>query len=68
MLDVSANWRRENAKSPAAMLQENNPQTPHACSQYEYTAYVCTWYLVFAMYIYMPVEACDYTERSLSLG
>ena len=29
-LIVSANWRLENAKSPAAMLQENNPQTPHA--------------------------------------
>ena len=27
---LSANWRLENAKSPAAMLQENNPQTPHA--------------------------------------
>ena len=22
---VGANWRHENAKSPAAMLQENNP-------------------------------------------
>ena len=29
-LIVSANWRLENAKSPAAMLQENNPQMPHA--------------------------------------
>ena len=29
-LIVSASWRLENAKSPAAMLQENNPQTPHA--------------------------------------
>ena len=29
-LIVSANWRLENAKSPAAMPQENNPQTPHA--------------------------------------
>ena len=27
---LSANWRLENAKSPAAMLQENKPQTPHA--------------------------------------
>ena len=32
-LIVSANWRLENAKSPAAMLQENNPQTPHACHE-----------------------------------
>ena len=24
---VSANWRLENAKSPASMLQENNPDT-----------------------------------------
>ena len=29
-LIVSANWRLDNAKSPAAMLQENNLQTPHA--------------------------------------
>ena len=46
MLDCSANWRPENAKSPAAMLQENNPQTPHA-GVYR----VSTWYLVFAIYI-----------------
>ena len=25
MIDVGANWRLENAQSPAAMLQENNP-------------------------------------------
>ena len=30
LLIIGANWRLENAKSPAAMLQENNPQTPHA--------------------------------------
>ena len=28
-LIVKANWRLENAKSPVAMLQGNNPQTPH---------------------------------------
>ena len=27
---ITANWRLENAKSPAAMLQENSPHTPHA--------------------------------------
>ena len=27
---LHANWRLENAKSPAVMFQENNPQTPHA--------------------------------------
>ena len=49
---VSANWRLENAKSPAAMLQENNPQTPYA-----WVHRVCTWYLVaFVMYIYMLVS------------
>ena len=61
-LIVSANWRLENTKSPAAMLQENNPQTSHA-SVY----LVCTWYLVFAMHIYVCLEASDYTEL-LSLG
>ena len=30
IVSQSANWRLENAKNPAAMLQENNPQTPHA--------------------------------------
>ena len=29
-LVVSVKWRLENAKSPAAMLQQINPQTPHA--------------------------------------
>ena len=54
LIVISANWRFENAKSPAAMLQENNPQTPHA------SVYcVCTWYLVvFAMYfeVYISVS------------
>ena len=63
-LIVSANWRLENAKRPAAMLQENN----HRRHTHEYTAYVpgilcmrCT------SYIYVCLEACDYTELS-SLG
>ena len=43
---ISANWRLENAKSPAAMLQEYNPQTPHASVHR-----VCAWYVVFAIYI-----------------
>ena len=29
---------------------------------------ICTWYLVFAMYVYVCLEACDYTELSLPLG
>ena len=64
-LIVSANWRLENAKSPAAILQENNPQTPHA-----WVYRVCTWYLVaFAMLIYVVcLEARDYTELLVSLG
>ena len=42
---VSANWRLENAKSPAAMFQVNNPDATRM-SIYR----VCTWYLVaFAM-------------------
>ena len=28
-LIVSTNWRLENAKNPAAILQKNNPQRPH---------------------------------------
>ena len=48
-LIVSANWRLESAKSPAAMLKENNTQTPHAC--HECTAYVCA--------MYVCLEACD---------
>ena len=51
---VSANWRLENAKSPATILQENN--LPHA-----WVYRVCTWHLVvLAMYIYAWLEACDY--------
>ena len=47
-LIVIANWRLENAKSPAAMLQENT----HRRHTHEYTAYARAWYLVeFAMNI-----------------
>ena len=42
-LIVSANWRLENAESPAAMLQENNPQTPHA---WVYRVYVPGTYVL----------------------
>ena len=60
---VSADWRLENAKSPAAMLQENNP---HRRQTHEYTAYytVCTWYLVFAMHTCLSRSLCDYSELS----
>ena len=52
-LIVSANV--ENAERPAAMLQENNPQTPHA-----EVNRVCTWYLlVFGIYVFICIEACD---------
>ena len=60
-LIVSPNWRLENAKSPAAMLQENNPQTRHA-----WVYRVCTLYLVVYV-IYLEcicLEACDYEYRA----
>ena len=53
---MSANWRLENAKSPAAMLQENNPDATRMS-----IPRICTWYLaVFAMCVYVCLEACDY--------
>ena len=53
---VSESWRLENAKSPATILQENNPDATRM-SIYR----VCTWYfVVFAMYTYACLEACDY--------
>ena len=45
---IGANWRLENAKSPAGVLPGKQPG---ATCMNEYTAYlVCTWYLVPAMY------------------
>ena len=65
-LIASANWRLENAKSPAAMLQENNPQTPHA---WVYRALSCMYLPGICICdVYTSVEACDYSELSSSLG
>ena len=53
---VGESWRLENAKSRATILQENNRD---ATRMSIYRA--CTWYfVVFAMYTYACLEACDY--------
>ena len=62
-MTTGANWRLENGKSPAAMLQENNLDTyMHG----EYTAHMC---LVSCCTcdVYMYVSKLVTTER-LSLG
>ena len=52
---ISESWWLENAKSPATILQENNPD---ATSMSIYRA--CTWYfVVFAMHTCACLEACD---------
>ena len=60
MEDLGANWRLENAKSPAAMLQLNNPDAtcmhacmsvPRMCLVYSCTCDSC---------VYVRLEACDY--------
>ena len=56
---VSTNWRLENTKSPAAMLQESNPQTTRM--SIPRSVYLIS-FVAFAMYIYVRLEACDYTE------
>ena len=62
-LIVSANWRLENAKSPAAMLEENNPQTPHAWWVYR----VCTPYKICACYLVVIAMYLVYICLSRSL-
>ena len=52
----SQRWRLDNAKSPATILQENNPDATRVSIHS-----VCTWYFAeFAMYTYACLEACDY--------
>ena len=53
---VSESWRLENTRSPATVLQENSPAAARmsiyrACTRY---------FVVFAMYTYACLEACDY--------
>ena len=49
---IGANWQLENAKSPAATLQENNPDA--TCMSI--LNRVCSWYLVvLAMYVYIRI-------------
>ena len=51
--DVSANWRLQNAKSPTAMLQENNTDATRM-----YTAYV-PGISLYSRCMYVCLEACD---------
>ena len=60
-LIVSANWRLANAENPAAMLQENNPQTPHASV---YRVARALYLVVFVIFTPVCLESCDYTEPS----
>ena len=61
---VSANWRLENAKSPAAMLQENNPDATRMSIP---RMYLASHLVVRAMNQYMPVSKLVNAEL-LSLG
>ena len=62
-LIASTNWRLKNAKSPAAMPQENNPDGTRMRIPRMYLVSCC----IFDVYMYVCLEACDYTEL-LSLG
>ena len=72
MLDWKCKLATWKCQEPRRHAQGKQP-TDTTCT-HEYTTYVCTWYLVFAMYIlrsiyiYVRLEACDYTKPSLSLG
>ena len=55
MIDcISANWRLENAKSPAAMLQENNPNATRVSIPRMHLVSCC----ICDVYLYVCLEAC----------
>ena len=65
MLDCNRKLATSKCQEPRRHAPGKQPTD--ATRMNEYTAYVCTWYLVFAMYIYICLEACDYTKLFLSL-
>ena len=69
---VGANRRLEHVKSPAAMLQENNPQTPHAHMSIPRMYVPGILYQVLEMYLvlrmYVPgtyIYTVSYTHLTL---
>ena len=50
---VSESWRLENAKSPATILQENNPDATRMMIMYRA---LCTWYTVVFCDVYIRLS------------
>ena len=60
IIDSRCNWRLENAKSPAAMLRENNPDATCIVCRV-----LCTWYHLRCIYTRTSVSKLVTTNTEL---